>query len=59
MTALKQLIKNKFCRYYFLRQPHRMVKDTQTIRRQKPIVFDHFVGLVLKGLTSSKFELIH
>ena len=29
--------------------------NTQTIRRQKPtsclIVFDHFVGLVLKGLT--------
>ena len=40
MTVLKQLIKNKFCRYYFLGQPHRMVKDTQTIRRQKPIVFD-------------------
>ena len=32
-----------------------MVKQTQTIRRQKPTnglsVFDHFVGLTLKGLT--------
>ena len=32
-----------------------MVKHTQTIRRQIPTnyltVFDHFVGLVLKGLT--------
>ena len=31
-----------------------MIKHTQTIRRQKPTnclsVFDHFVGLVLKGL---------
>ena len=26
-------------------QPHKMVKHTQTIR-----VFDHFVGLALKGL---------
>ena len=34
-----------------------MVKHTQTIRRQKPTnclsVFDHFVGLALKGLMSS------
>ena len=33
-----------------------MVKDTQTICRQKPTnclsVFDRFMGLVLKGLTS-------
>ena len=32
-----------------------MVKDTQSIRRQKPTsclsVFDHFVGLTFKGLT--------
>ena len=32
-----------------------MVKDTQTIRGQQPTnylsVFDHFVGLALKGLT--------
>ena len=31
-----------------------MVKDTQTIRRQQPLncssVFDHIVGLALKGL---------
>ena len=38
----------------FKRQHHKMVKHTQTIRRQKPTncldVFDHFVGLALKGL---------
>ena len=37
------------------RQPHKMDKHTQTIYRQQPAnclsVFDHFVGLVLKGLT--------
>ena len=37
-----------------------MVKPTQTIRRQPPTkclsVFDHFVGLALKGLT---FRLFH
>ena len=36
------------------RQPHKMVKHTQTIHRLLPknclSVFDHFVGLVLKGL---------
>ena len=36
-------------------QPHKMVKLTQTILRLLPAnylsVFDHFVGLVLKGLT--------
>ena len=35
----------------------KMVKHTQTICRQQPTnclnVFDHFVGLVLKGLTAS------
>ena len=34
---------------------HRMVKHIQTIRRQFPTnclsVFDHFVGLALKGLS--------
>ena len=39
----------------FDRQPHKMVKHTQAIRPQQPTnclsVFDHFVGLVLKGLT--------
>ena len=41
------------------RQPYKMVKRTQTIRRQFAdelfecvCVFDHFVGLELKGLTS-------
>ena len=39
----------------FKSQPHKMVKYTQTIRRLLPTnclsVFDHFVGLALKGLT--------
>ena len=38
----------------FKGQPHKMVKHTQTIRRQKPTnwlsVFDHFMGLALKWL---------
>ena len=38
------------------RQPHKMVKQTQTVRRLLPTnclsVFDHFVGLALKGLKS-------
>ena len=40
---------------YYKRQPHKMVKHTHTIRRLLPTicldVFDHFVGLALKGLT--------
>ena len=39
----------------FMRQPHKIVKYTQTIRRLLPTnclsVFDHFVGLALKGLS--------
>ena len=39
----------------FKRQPHKIAKYTQTIRRQKPInclsVFNHFVGMALKGLS--------
>ena len=39
----------------FKRQQHKMVKHTQTIRRQQPTnclsVLDHFVGLPLKGIT--------
>ena len=38
----------------FKRQPHKIVKQIQTIRRQKPTnclsLLDRFVGLVLKGL---------
>ena len=38
----------------FKHQPHKMAKHTQTIRRQQSTnglsVFDHFVGLALKGL---------
>ena len=37
-----------------MRQSHKMVKHSQTIRRQKLTnclnVLDHFVGLVLNGL---------
>ena len=40
----------------FKRQPHKMFKHTQTIRQllltNCLIVFDHFVGLALRGLTS-------
>ena len=35
--------------WQFKRQPHKIVKHSQTIRRQQPSVFDHFVGLRLKG----------
>ena len=38
-----------------------MVKHTQTIRRQQPTnclgVFDHSVGLALKGLSETVFNL--
>ena len=38
-----------------MREPHKMVKHIQIIRWQQPSnflsVFDHFVGLSLKGLT--------
>ena len=38
----------------FNRQPHKMVKPTQTIRRQQPAnswsAFDHFGELALKAL---------
>ena len=40
--------------YSFKRQPHKMVKYTQKIRLLQPknclSVFDHFVGLALKGV---------
>ena len=55
---------NKFCwvtktifqkKQPFKRQPHKMDKNTQAIRRQKPMkclsVFDYFVGLAIKRLT--------
>ena len=45
----------------FKRQPHKMVKHAQTIRWQQPTnclsVFDHFLGLALKGLTLNIFSL--
>ena len=34
----------------FKRQPHKLVNHTQRIRRPLLSVFDHFGGLVLKGL---------
>ena len=41
-----------------MHQPHKMVKHTQTIRRQETTnylsVFDHFLGLAIKGLTSPR-----
>ena len=41
----------------FKSQPHKMVKHTETIRRLLPknclSVFDHFVGLALKGLSKN------
>ena len=44
--------------WLFKLQPHKMVKHTQTIRRQQPTnclsVFDHFVGLALKRLKKIK-----
>ena len=43
-----------------LRQLHKTIKHTQTIRRQQPTncwsVFDNSVGLPLKGLKRGKFE---
>ena len=43
----------------FKRQPHKMVKHTQTTCRQQPTnclsVFDHFVGLALEGLRKQEF----
>ena len=42
--------------WVFKRQPHKMAKHTQAIRRQQQTsclsVFDHFVRLALKGLSS-------
>ena len=42
-------------RWLFTRQPHKMVKHTQTICRQQATsclsVCGHFVGLTLEGLT--------
>ena len=41
-----------------MRQTHKIVKHTQTIRRQQPTnclsMFDHFVELALKGLKNTE-----
>ena len=55
MYSCKQVqIQRKKMFQTFKRQPHKMVKQIQTIRRQKPTnclsLFDRFVGLALKGL---------
>ena len=46
----------------FKRQPHKMVKHTQTIRRLLPkkclSVFDRFMGLALKGLISATASIV-
>ena len=46
-----------------MRQPHKMVKHTQTIRRLQPTnvfsVFDHFVGLAHEGLNCNESSLCH
>ena len=46
--------------YLFKRRPLKIVKHTQTIRRQQPTnclsVFDHFLGLMLEGLICSFFD---
>ena len=43
------------------RQPHKMVKHTQPVRWLLPTnclsVFDHFMGLALKGLSTSIYFL--
>ena len=45
----------------FKRQPHKIVKHAQTIRRQIADellnVFDHFAGLTLKGLKRDHYHL--
>ena len=43
--------------YCFIHQPHKMVKRTQKIRRQQLLsMFEHFLGLALKGLKSRDIE---
>ena len=48
--------------YQFKCQPHKKVKHTQTIRRFLSTnylnVFDHFMGLALKGLNYDKFKYL-
>ena len=48
--------------YPFKRQPHKVVKHTLAILRQKPrnclSVFDHIVRLVLKGYYQLKFLIL-
>ena len=47
----KTFIESVFEYYLFKQQPHKIVKHTETIRRQQPtnrlIAFDHFGGLAL------------
>ena len=56
---------NFFCNNFqpFQCQPHKMVKHTQTTCRQQPTncfnVFEHSVGLALKGLISRAINPFH
>ena len=51
--------RDQWYRYPFKRQPHKIVRHTQRIRRHQATnflsVFDHFVGLALKGLSNIAF----
>ena len=46
----------------FKRQLHKLVKHTETFRQHKPAscwsVFDHFVGLELKGITAFALRFV-
>ena len=62
-TGLKyvQTFINSRRRNSFKRQPHKIVKHTQTICRQfadELGVFDHFVGLVLKRLNRHEKKIL-
>ena len=53
LSSLYSTFKSKIFTYSnkpFKRQPHKMVKHTQTIRQQFANMFDHFVEFSLKGL---------
>ena len=58
LNSLNKNVRTTVC-YPFKRQPLKMVKHTLTIRLQQPTnclsAFDHFVGLVRKGLLFNAF----
>ena len=61
VTKLSKVVLFKKKKFFFKRQPPKMVKHTQTIRRQQPTnclrAFGHFVGLVLKALIVHDLQL--